>query len=292
MWTYILGPFLALFPEPWREALAFQRNTDPARAASLSGLLESIGAIVASGYWYMYAMGKLVDRGVDAAASGKLGPAVTDQQISAVALSLWAAHPLTWLLAFFIFEGVIRLCAASFTGSVYGTLPLALFDKILFAPFRRRPPGLAPDPGLRSNATSFWSAFRERLLVARTSEVPDELHFKKSGTEEILEILSSRRKDDWAPPRVVRYEQTYYRLEFSGTLSGPRPFRYTLRRLSTGVPGRSVLIYAPMEVRVVQSFALPVFSVRADSSLRKRLLAPFHLLRFGSTPKFPQRFGL
>ena len=134
MWTYILGPFLALLPRPWREAFAFQRNTDPARAASLSGILESIGAIVASAYWYMYAMTKWVERGVDAASDAKLGPA-TDQQSSGLALSLWAVHPFTWLLAFFIFEGVVRLCAAAFTGSGYGTLPLALFDKIFFAPF-------------------------------------------------------------------------------------------------------------------------------------------------------------
>ena len=251
MWTYILGPFFALLPEPWREVLGFQRNTQPARAATLSSLLESLGAIVASAYWYMYAMTKWADRAVDAAADGKLGP-VTDQQISGLALSLWAAHPFTWLLAFFILEGVVRICAAAFTGSVYGTLPLALFDKIFFAPFRTRRPALASDAGLRGNAISFWSAFRERLMIARTPQVPDQLHFQKSGSEEILEILSSRRKDEWTPPRVVRYEQTYYRLESSGTLRGPRPFCYTLRRLSTGVPGRSVHIYAPMEVRVVQ----------------------------------------
>jgi len=251
MWTYILGPFLALLPQPWREAFAFQRNTHPARAASLSGLLESIGAIVVSAYWYMFAMTKWVERTVGAAAEGKLGP-VTDQQISGFALSLWAAHPLTWLLAFFGLEGVVRLCAAAFTGSVYGTLPLVLFDKIFFASFRRPRRGLAADAGLRSNASSFWSAFRERLMIARRAEVPDQLRFEKSGGEEILEILSSGRKNEWTPPRVVRYEQSYYRLESSGTTSGPRPFRYTLRRLSTGVPGRSVLVYTPMEVRVVQ----------------------------------------
>ena len=106
MWTYILGPFLALLPEPWREAFSFRQNTDPARAAALRGLLESIGCIVASGYWYMYTMAKWVDRGVDAAANGRLGHA-TDQEISALALSIWATHPLTWLFAFLAFEGTV-----------------------------------------------------------------------------------------------------------------------------------------------------------------------------------------
>ena len=78
------------------------------------------------------------------------------------------------------------------------------------------------------------------------------LRFQKSGGEEILEILSSRRKQEWTPPRVVRYEQSYYRLESSGKVGGPRPFRYMLRRLSVGVPGRSVLLYSPMEVDVVR----------------------------------------
>lgn len=251
MWTYILGPFLALLPEPWREAFAFRRNTEPSRAGALSGLLESSGAIVASGYWYMYIMAKWAERGVDAAANGKLGPA-TDQEISALVYSIWATHPLTWVFAFLALEGIVRLCAAAFTDTVFGTLPLLLLNKVFLSPFRQRRPGHSPDANLRSNVSSFWRVLRERLIIARTPEVPDQLRFHKSGGEEFLEILSSRRKDEWAPPRVVRYEQTYYRLESSGTVAGSRPFRYSLRRLSVGVPGRSVLVYSPMEVHVSQ----------------------------------------
>jgi hypothetical protein len=65
------------------------------------------------------------------------------------------------------------------------------------------------------------------------------------GNEEILEIRASRKKADWDPPRVVRIEDTYYRLEDCGKCPGPRPFRYTLRRLSAGVMGRKVLVYQP-----------------------------------------------
>jgi hypothetical protein len=87
-------------------------------------------------------------------------------------------------------------------------------------------------------------------MTARTTQVQDELSFRKSGADEFLEICASRRKDDWNPPRVVRFEDNYYRLEAAAVGSGPRPFRYTLRRLSAGVPGRSVVIYAPPEVIV------------------------------------------
>src|SRR5262250_1490786 len=98
MWTYILGPFLALLPKWWRGWLPFLDAPRWRRATILSGLAELIGAIVALSYWYMYAMSLWVDRGVDAALAGKLGPGVTTHQIAGVALSVWATHPVTWVL--------------------------------------------------------------------------------------------------------------------------------------------------------------------------------------------------
>jgi hypothetical protein len=80
------------------------------------------------------------------------------------------------------------------------------------------------------------------------SSVPlsvDPVSFQKNGSEEMMEILASRRKPDGDPPRVVRYRESYYRLEGCAICAGPRPFRYTLRRLSAGVPGRTVLLYEP-----------------------------------------------
>ncbi len=177
-------------------------------------------------------------RGLDSALSGKMGPNVTTHQIAGVALSVWATHPLTWLLGYFIFEGAVRLCGAAFSDSILGTLPLFLLDKILFGAFR---------PG---NVSSFVGAVRERMLVANLRDVHDELFFRTNGPEEILEIHACRRKQDWDPPRVVRVEDRYYRLESSTLGSGPRPFRYTLRRLAVGVPGRNVLLYSPAEALI------------------------------------------
>ena len=249
MWTYLLGPFLALLPKPWRDALEFEKYTQAARSTALSGLGESAAAVVAIGYWYMYAMSKYVDRGIDMAASGKIGP-VTDQEVAGVAISLWFAHPFTWLLAYFIVEGVVRLCSAAFSGMIFGTLPLFLFDKMCINPFRASTRHRAGEGSLRNNVSSLSGAIRERVMTARTTQVQDELSFRKSGADEFLEICASRRKDDWNPPRVVRFEDNYYRLEAAAVGSGPRPFHYTLRRLSAGVPGRSVLIYAPPDVIV------------------------------------------
>jgi hypothetical protein len=95
----------------------------------------------------------------------------------------------------------------------------------------------------QSNAQSFVSAVRERALLSRLKQVPDELHYATDQMQELLEIWASRRKDDWLAPKVVRVDDLYYRLEENSVENGPRPFRYRLRRLERGVPGRSVLLY-------------------------------------------------
>src|SRR6266566_9626061 len=54
------------------------------------------------------------------------------------------------------------------------------------------------------------------------------------------------------PPRTVRYQDTYYRLEAASLGERPRPFHYTLRRLPVGVPGRTVLLYTPADAVIRQ----------------------------------------
>lgn len=248
MWNYIIGPILALLPKPWRDALPVLNNMPWGRAATVSGIGEMLGAIVGLGYWYMYAMTAWVDTAVSRALEGKLGVNPTVQEIGAVALTVWTTHPLTLLLGYFAVEGAVRLCAAAFSDENLGILPLALLDRILFLPFRWRNPasGMTTE-SLASNARSLADAVREWMLMMRGVQQTDELHFQNDGAEEVLEIRASHRKHEWIPPRTVRFEDAYYRLEASTVKKGPRPFYYTLRRLPSGVPGRSVLIYSPVD---------------------------------------------
>jgi len=251
MWTILLGPLLAFLPRPWRNSLPFSRSIQWVRAAILSGFVEFVAAIIALSYWYMYAMTAWVDHAVDSALDGKMGPGITTHQIAGVALAVWAIHPLTWFFGYFMFEGAVRLAGAVSSGSVLGTLPLFLLDKILFGPFRRRrADSFDPTHNFSGNASSFWGAIRERMQFANLRHVRDELLFRTNGSEEILEIHACRRKQDWNPPRVVRVEDRYYHLENSSIGSGTRPFRYTLRRLAAGVPGRNVLLYSPADALV------------------------------------------
>jgi len=208
--------------------------------------MELVAGLIALSYWYSYAMTAWVGQGVASALSGSTGPGVEPQEIGAVALTIWATHPLTWLLAYVGMEGGVRLCASAFADTHLGILPLFLFDKIFFSAFRRKgTPRIESKENPANPISSFLGVIRERAMVAKLPLISDELCFRKSGTEEILEIYACRRKQDWTPPRMVRYQEGYYRLETDSLAAGPRPFHYTLRRLAAGVPGRTVLFYSP-----------------------------------------------
>lgn len=250
MWNYLIGPILAFLPKNWRESLPFANNVRWGHATAISGIVESVGAITALGYWYMYAMALWVDRSVSQALEGKLGANPTVQEIAAVALTVWMTHPLTLLLGYCVLEGMLRLCAAAFSEQSLGILPLALIDWIAIRPFRRIPAGAMEAGSAAVNARSLVAAVREHVLNARGPEQADELSFRTEEGDELMEIRASRRKQDWVPPRVVRCEDAYYRLEASAMKAGPRPFFYSLRRLSAGVPGRTVIIYSPAEALV------------------------------------------
>jgi len=143
-------------------------------------------------------------------------------------------------------EGAIRLCSAAFSETPLGIFPLFALDKIFFGVFRRKRGAYSSGPEVNALG-SFAGAILERAAAVGSSALSDAVCFRGSGADEILEIYASRRKQDWTPPRVVRYLDGYYRLESDARGAGARPFRYTLRRLPAGVPGRTVLVYSPSD---------------------------------------------
>lgn len=251
MWIYLLGPFVALLPQRWRRALSFHDAIRWRSASILSGLAESVVALVALLYWYSYSMTTWVSNALDNALSGKTAPGTTDQEIGFAALIVFATHPLTWTIAFFGLEGMARLCTA-LTDTVLGVFPLYLVEKIYSMIFRRGRPG-SPATVIfeQSHVSSYVGTVRDKVMTAGRERLPDELCILKSNSEEFLEIRASRPKPDWEPPRTVRYDDRYYRLEEAARASGQRSYIYKLRLLSAGVPGRSVLIYSPDEASIL-----------------------------------------
>jgi hypothetical protein len=253
MWIYLLGPFLSLLPRRWRKALPFYDAVHWRSAAILSGLAESVMALGGLMYWYSYSVTTWVSRALDNVLGKNAPTTITDHDIGFAALLIWATHPLTWAIAFFGIEGMARLCAA-LTDTVLGVFPFYVLEKIYSKIFRN---GEAEPAGAvtfsQNHVSSYVGTMREKVASARLSQVPDEHCVLKNTAEEILEIRAWRAKPDWNPPRVVRYEDRYYRLEDCARGSGPRPFVYKLRRLAAGVPSRTVLIYSPDEAPILAS---------------------------------------
>jgi hypothetical protein len=249
MLSYTLGPFLAFLPKRWRESLSFHASVEWRPAVLLSGILECIFALIALVYWYSYSVTHWAADAVFSAI--QKGAEIDPRAIGFAGLAVIWLHPLTWIIAYCGVEGIVRLCAA-FTDTTLGSLPLFLADKI-YLQFVRGGNALSAgaDNFSQSHLASGMRAVRERVLMATVPLVPDELHFATRGSDEILEIRSCRAKPDWTPPRVVHHEDRYYQLEANSRGSAPRPFIYVLRRLSAGVPGRTVLIYAPEQTPVL-----------------------------------------
>jgi hypothetical protein len=204
-------------------------------------------------YWYSYSVTTWVSRALDNTLSKSAPTTITDHEIGFAALLIWANHPLTWTIAYLGIEGMARACAA-LTDTVLGVFPLSLLEKIYSKIFRR----VEPEPAgavefSQGHVSSYVGTVTEKVLTARLPHVPDELSVSKNSAEEILEIRASHAKPEWTPPRVVRIEDRYYRLEDCGRESGARPFVYKLRRLAAGVPGRAVLIYSPDEAPILAS---------------------------------------
>jgi hypothetical protein len=243
MLSYFLGPFLAFLPKRWRDSLPIAASAHSRPAVILSGLLESAIALFALVYWYSYSVTHWAADAVFSAIQH--GAEIDPRALGFAGLAIACLHPLTWLIVYFGFEGVVRLCSA-FTDTTLGTFPLFLADKIYLQLVRGgNPLAAGADNFSQSHLTSSIRAVREKALMAVLPPVPDEHRFTKAGPDEIMEIRSCRVKPDWTPPRVVRYEDRYYQLTECSQGTAPRPFIYTLRKLSAGVPSRSVLIYSP-----------------------------------------------
>lgn len=249
MTNYLLGPFLAFLPKRWRESFPVGSSFPWRYSVILSGLLESALALLALVYWYSYSVTHWAQDAVYAAIQN--GAEINPNAIGFAGLAIMFLHPLTWFICYCGVEGAVRLCAA-FTDTVLGVFPLYLAEKVYFLFARGKDSGMHRSaPASQHYLASIVQAVLEKLFVARLPQVPDELFYTKDQANEILQIRSSRPKTDWNPPQVIVHEGRYFRLEACSRSRAPRPFVYTLRRLSAGVPGRSALKYSPEQPPVL-----------------------------------------
>jgi len=208
VWTYLLGPILALLPRPWRARWLPDAPIEWNAATLISGVLEAVLSLAALADWYLRYFADLAEK----FAQHALGPHpdfhLDWSAVREAGLFAFALHPLTWTIAYFGCEGIVRGLAGLTAKHSYGTLPLAAVDFL----YRK---GLRPAPS------------------AELPLVQDEI---TPGTAEFdFRIASCRQKPLWKHPFTIRYAGGYFQVVGESHIAaGPRPYMYFLRRLKPG----------------------------------------------------------
>jgi hypothetical protein len=204
-------------PNDWRKAFALDESLWRV-GTSISGLCEALAALLLLIAWYSYSVTHWAQRAIFSTIAAHPQASIPPGTEGLAALTLLLFHPLTWLIVFLAFEGTIRFLAAAFTGTVLGSLPFYALARLL------------------------------RFVHRPAAPLPDELLRRTNGADEILEIRSANAKTGWEPPRIIRFNGSYFSLyNRYRRQSSERPFVYELRKLSAGVPGPTVLEYGQSE---------------------------------------------
>jgi len=224
MWTYLFGPFFSLLPETWRAKLPWAESIRWRAAAIISGALEALASLCALVVWYSYSVTHLtrvqLDLLLHAHPNMQLGP----ERVGLLGFVLVALNPVTWIICWFWFEGVIRALGAAFTEESVGTLPLWIIDKA-------------------------YRVLRERRQSRQwPSPVHDEVRWRADDRVENLEITSCHPKPTWQDRPIIRFQDEFFKVETSIVGAGLRPYIYRLRRLRPGELVRAPENYDPQSV--------------------------------------------
>lgn len=217
--TYILGPFLTMLPRRWRTRALASVPVHASRAAIVSGIVELVLAIASLVVWYSIYVTLL------SAAAAHSSVAVPDHSANRIGMFayIWFwLNPITWVVAYFAFEGGVRFLAALVTGETYGILPLWAVERV-------------------------WRFYQQRNAPPPLPLVTDEITPGDATCD--IRISSCRPKADWKYPFTIRYAGGYFQVVASANLgAGPRPHVYSLRRLPPGEIARGLKEYDPADV--------------------------------------------
>lgn len=217
--TYILGPILTLLPRRWRERVFQSTPSRMARAATISGIVESVLALFAIAVWYSIYVAMAANTVTH---SSTVVPDEYTNRVGMFGYIWFSLNPITWIVLYFGLEGVARSLAALTSGEVYGTLPLCTADYLV-----RR---------VKKHAAKL------ELPVVADEIIPGDATCD-------MKIASCRNKPDWEYPFTIRYAGAYFQVIANMHLAaGSRPHVYSLRRLPAGEVARGLKEYDPEDI--------------------------------------------
>lgn len=224
-WTaYILGPFYAILPKRWRYIDHYGSARFMARCTMVSGILESVAALLVLRYWYMSILMWISEIYAEHALGKEPGDwaHIAPETVGGAGFMLVVGNPITWIILYFGAEGVLRLAAAAIAGESFGTLPLCAIDFVFG--FLTRGRG------------------KKELPLVRDEILPGD-----SSSD--LRIASCEKRPEWKYPFTIRYERAFFQVvAVKSQMAGPRPYVYSLRRLPPGEVARGLRDYHPDDV--------------------------------------------
>jgi hypothetical protein len=216
MLTYLFGPFLSLLPETWRARLPWAESIRWRPATFISGALEALLSVCALVVWYSYSVTHHTPVQLDSALRAHPNIHPNEMTMGLLGYVFVALNPVTWIICWFWFEGVIRALGAAFTEEIVGTLPLWIIDKA-------------------------HRALRQRSQNRhRPPLVPDEVTSLGDGQAGALMIMSCRPKPTWEIRHTIRFDDEFFKVDKSIAGKGLRPYVYHLRRVQP-----AEIIHAP-----------------------------------------------
>jgi len=200
--SYLTGAFLVLLPENWRKRLSVEDSINWREAAVVSGLLQASISLAAYAAWYYYSAGHWAHRAI-----GVAGQAHHNSNIGTIGslpFVVIAMHPFTWVLWYFVIEGLMRTINARAMVKTGATLPLRLVDRAIhFAKYGE------------------WGSTPLRDEVTRGDGTWD------------LKIASHSPKPHWKYPLTIRYREEFFQIHGEEHVAAAhgRQHIYLLRRL-------------------------------------------------------------
>ncbi|MDP9268891.1 MAG: hypothetical protein M3P27_11290 [Acidobacteriota bacterium] len=218
MLAYLTGLGLALVPEAWRQRWFRGIPASLVSGAIVTGVLQLLLCLAALGWRYPAFVRSQFTGGVTRAtmAAAESGGETAVMGLGPLLLVAYLFQPLSVVLLYFMFEGVVRATAAVVNSEVLPTMPLFLLSL------------------LDARAREYR---REQAMGPRIVDV-----VQVEGASDLL--IASCRPKLWTQLTTIRYQDQLYELAKTNQGAAPRRYLYRLRRIPPHKLVRGVHDYA------------------------------------------------
>ena len=229
MVSLLLGMLLSLLPKRYRDRLPASAQGDLRLGALVSGFVTSAACLVTFIVRYLaffqYRVGDIGQRTIDrgGGAEEALGNPYAQFGMGAATTVEYMLKPLSFVLAYFAFEGAVRVLAAITTQEVTGSLPLYALAWL---------------------EDRLSKARAERAMGPRVPDIFEEVY----SNEFDARIFTCRRRRDWHRMMTLSWQDRFYEIMGEKPGKAPHQFIYLLRKSPKSRVIRTIHYYDPEEL--------------------------------------------